>query len=205
MLTYGFCPGYNHVIVLLDPQIVPEDSCFRELPASSERSREVRSSGSVHLSGGSAARESSGRWPWDVSNRCLPSGANQDRFARDNQQQTSPKVCIAIIGPEGRVQGRHVRPWSGMGLIYAFPSFEMVHQVLQKIVQSSGIEVILNACSAGDSMGVPRTDGIGQAGSIPMFVEEQLLLTRDVTLAEDSVETRHYRQSTAGRLWRHFG
>ena len=72
-------------------------------------------------------------------------------------------------------------PWdNGRGLLYAFPPFKMVPQVLQKIAQSPGVKVILIAQLQPAASWFPELMNLSQEDLIPLFVEGQDLLTQDV-------------------------
>ena len=83
-------------------------------------------------------------------------------------------------------------PWdNGRGLLYAFPPFKMVPQVLQKIAQSPGVRVILIAPLQQAAAWFPELMDLAQ-DPIPLFVEGQDLLTQDVLIGDGVTETRHY-------------
>ena len=87
-------------------------------------------------------------------------------------------------------------PWDyGRGLLYAFPPFKMVPQVLQKIAQSPGVEVILIAQLQPAASWFPELMDLSQEDPIPLFVEGQDLLTQDVWTGDGVTETRHFRPS----------
>ena len=70
-------------------------------------------------------------------------------------------------------------PWDyGRGLLYAFPPFKMVPQVLQKIAQSPGAEVILITQLQPAASWFPELMDLSQEDPIPLFLEGQDLLTR---------------------------
>ena len=72
-------------------------------------------------------------------------------------------------------------PWDNRrGLLYAFPPFKMVPQVLQKIAQSPGVRVILIAQLQQAVSWFPELMDLSQEDPIPLFVEGQDLLTQDV-------------------------
>ena len=63
-------------------------------------------------------------------------------------------------------------PWdNGRGLLYAFPPFKMVPQVLQKIVQSPGVRVILIVPLQQAASWFPELMDLSQEDPIPLFVE----------------------------------
>ena len=87
-------------------------------------------------------------------------------------------------------------PWdNGRGLLYAFPPFKMVPQVLQKIAQSPGVKVILIAQLQPATSWFPELRNLSQENRIPLFVEGQDLLTQDVWTGDGVTETRHFRPS----------
>ena len=62
-------------------------------------------------------------------------------------------------------------PWDKeRGLLYAFPPFKMVPQVLQKIAQSTGVQVILIAQLQLAASWVPELMDLSQEDPIPLFV-----------------------------------
>ena len=87
-------------------------------------------------------------------------------------------------------------PWDKeRGLVYAFPSFKMVPQVLQKIAQSPGVQVILIALLQPAASWFPELMDLAQENPVPLFVEGQNLLTQDVCMGGGVTETRHFRPS----------
>ena len=65
-------------------------------------------------------------------------------------------------------------PWDKeRGLLYAFPPFKMVPQVLQKIAQSPGVEVILFAQLQPAASWFPELLDLSQEDPIPLFIEGQ--------------------------------
>ena len=87
-------------------------------------------------------------------------------------------------------------PWDKeRGLLYAFPPFKMVPQVLQKIAQSPGVQVILIAQLQPAASWFPELMDLSQEDSIPLFVEGQDLLTLEVCMGGGVTETRHFRPS----------
>ena len=87
-------------------------------------------------------------------------------------------------------------PWdNGRGLLYAFPPFKMVPQVLQKIAQSPAVKVILIAQLQPAASWFPELMDLSQEDPIPLFVEGQDLLTQDVWTGDGVTETRHFRPS----------
>ena len=77
-------------------------------------------------------------------------------------------------------------PWGDKerGLLYAFPPFKMVPQVLQKIAQSPGVEVILIAQLQLAASWFPELMDLSQEDRIPLFVEGRDLLAQDVWTAD---------------------
>ena len=76
-------------------------------------------------------------------------------------------------------------PWdNGRGLLYAFPPFKVVPQVLQKIAQSPGVKVILIAPLQQRASWFPELMDLSQEDPILLFVEGQTLLTQDVLIGD---------------------
>ena len=87
-------------------------------------------------------------------------------------------------------------PWDKeRGLLYVFPPFKMVPQVLQKIAQSPGLQVILIALLQPAASWFPELMDLTQEDTVPLFVEGQDLLTQDVCMGGGVTETRHFRPS----------
>ena len=87
-------------------------------------------------------------------------------------------------------------PWDKeRGLLYVFPPFKMVLQVLQKIAQSPELQVILIALLQPAASWFPELMDLTQEDPVPLFVEGQDLLTQDVCLGGGVTETRHFRPS----------
>ena len=87
-------------------------------------------------------------------------------------------------------------PWDKeRGLLYVFPPFKMVPQVLQKIAQSPGLQVILIALLQPAASWFPELMDLTQEDPVPLFVEGQDLLTQDVCMGGGVTETRHFRPS----------
>ena len=87
-------------------------------------------------------------------------------------------------------------PWDKeRGLLYAFPPFKMVPQVLQKIARSPGVQVILIAQLQPAASWFPELMDLSQEDPIPMVVEGQDLLTQEVCMGGGVTETRHFRPS----------
>ena len=88
-------------------------------------------------------------------------------------------------------------PWDKeRGLLYAFPPFKMVPQVLQKIAQSPGVQVILIAQLQPAASWLPELMDLSQEDPILLFVEGQDLLTQDACMGGGVTETRHFRPSS---------
>ena len=80
-------------------------------------------------------------------------------------------------------------PWDyGRDLLYTFLPFKIVPQVLQKIAQSPGVEVILIAQLQQAASWFPELMDLSQEDPIPLFVEGQDLLTQDVWMADGVTE-----------------
>ena len=81
-------------------------------------------------------------------------------------------------------------PWDKeRGLLYAFPPFKMVPQVLQKIAQSPGVQVILIAQLQPAASWFPELMDLSQEDTIPLIVEGQDLLTQEVCMGGGVTET----------------
>ena len=87
-------------------------------------------------------------------------------------------------------------PWDKeRGLLHVFPPFKMVPQVLQKIAQSPGLQVILIALLQPAASWFPELMDLTQEDPVALFVEGQDLLTQDVCMGGGVTETRHFRPS----------
>ena len=87
-------------------------------------------------------------------------------------------------------------PWNKeRGLLYAFPPFKMVPQVLQKIAQSPGVQVILIALLQPAASWFPELMDLAQEDPVALFVEGHDLLTQDVCMGGGVTETLHFRPS----------
>ena len=96
-------------------------------------------------------------------------------------------------------------PWdNGRGLLYAFPPFKMVPQVLQNIAQSPVVRVILIAQLQPAVSWFPELMDLSQEDLIPLFVEGQDLLTQDVLTGDGVTKTRHFRPSNL-HAWKLYG
>ena len=124
-------------------------------------------------------------------------GRTTDRYVCDIRQQTTRQVHIAISGPQGGVDRCHVHALGqGEGPLVRLPAIqEMVPQVLQKIAQSPGVQVILIAQLQPATSWFPELMDLSQEDPIPLFVEGQDLLTQDVCMGGGVTETRHFRPS----------
>ena len=93
-------------------------------------------------------------------------------------------------------------PWSGMGMVYAFPPFKMLQAVLKKICRSHNLSVILIAPRLMSASWMPEL--LEQSRCPPIPLDGHPLLTQEVRLPRGHVETRHYRPSKlhAWLLWR---
>ena len=114
-------------------------------------------------------------------------------------------VKFVSLYPDARAEWTDAMsvPWdNGRGLLYAFPPFKMVPQVLQKIAQSPGTRVILIAPLQPAASWFPELIDLSQEDPIPLFVQVHDLLTQDV-MDDGLTETRHYRLSNiqAWKLW----
>ena len=93
-------------------------------------------------------------------------------------------------------------PWSGMGMVYAFPPFKMLPAVLNKIRRSHNLSVILIAPRLISASWMPEL--LEQSRCPPIPLDGHPLLTQEVRLPRGHVETRHYRPSNlhAWLLWK---
>ena len=93
-------------------------------------------------------------------------------------------------------------PWSGMGMVYAFPPFKMLPAVLNKIRRSHNLSVILIAPRLMSASWMPEL--LEQSCCPPIPLDGHPLLTQEVRLPRGHVETRHYRPSNlhAWLLWK---
>ena len=88
---------------------------------------------------------------------------------------------------------------NGRGLLYAFPPFKLVSQVLQKIYQSHGGQMILVAPKQETASWYLELLELAQEDPIPLYVEGQPLLTQDVILPEE----RRKHVTTGRQIYRH--
>ena len=73
-------------------------------------------------------------------------GRDTGRLVCDIRQQMTHKFVSPYPDPRAEWTDAMSVPWdNGKGLLYAYPPFKMVPQVLQKIAQSPGVRVILIA------------------------------------------------------------
>ena len=89
-------------------------------------------------------------------------------------------------------------PWSGMGMVYAFPPFKMLPAVLNKIHRSHNLSVILIAPRLMSASWMPEL--LEQSRCPPIPLDGHPLLTQEVRLPRGHVETRHYRPLKSTRL-----
>ena len=137
----------------------------------------------------------SGRWPWRVYDLCLPSGASYGSTCLRHSPTDDSSSSHRRIRTPGR-SGQMPCPCLGTtGGLNTFPSFKMVPQVLQKIAQSPGMEVILIAQLQQAASWFPELMDLSQEDPIPLFVEGQDLLTQDVWTGDGVTENRHFRPS----------
>ena len=115
------------------------------------------------------------------------------------------KFASPYPDPRAEFMNTMSKPWDhGRGLLYAFPRFKMVPQVLQKIPQSPGVQVILIAPLQETVSWFPELMDLSQEDPIPLYVEGQPLLTEDVVLTDRVTKTRHYRPSNL-HAWKLYG
>ena len=132
-------------------------------------------------------------------------GRAAGRHVCDIRQQTTHQVCIAISGPQGRVGGRHVNALGQReGPPVCVPAIQNGPSVLQKIAQSPGVRVILIALLLQAASWFPELMDLSQEDPIPLFVEGQDLLTRDVLMGDGVTDTRQYRPSNL-HTWKLYG
>ena len=132
----------------------------------------------------------SGRWSWRVYDPCLPSGASYGSTCLRHLPTDDSSSSYRHIRTPGR-SGQMSCPCLGTRggtFLYAFPSFKMVPQVLLKIAQSPGVEVILIAQLQPAASWFPELMDLSQEDPIPMFVEGQDLLTQDVWTGDGVTE-----------------
>ena len=113
-------------------------------------------------------------------------------------------IKFASRYPDPRAEFMDAMPvsWDNRrGLLYAFPPFKMVPQVLQKVAQSPGIQLILIAPLQETASWFPELLELSQEDPIPLYAEGQPLLTQDVVLTDGVTETSHYRPSNL-HAWR---
>ena len=129
----------------------------------------------------------------------LPVGRTTGRFVHDICQQMPHQVCIAVSGPQGGVHGGHV---GSLGQREGPPvRISAIQEVLQKVVQSPGVQMILIAPLQETASWFPEELlDLSQEDPIPLCVEGKPLLTQDVTLCDGGIETRHYRPSNL-HMW----
>ena len=129
-------------------------------------------------------------------------GRATDRLVCDIHQQTTHQVRIAVSGPRAEWTDAMSMPWdNGRGLMYVFPPFKMVPQVLQ-IAQSPGVKVILITQLQPAASWFPELMDLSQEDPIPLYVEGQDLLTQDVWTGDGVTKTRHFRRSNPHAILR---
>ena len=139
----------------------------------------------------------SGRWPWRVYDQCLPSGANHRSICLRHSPTDDLSSSYRHIRTPGR-SGQMPCPCPGTRRgASCTPSrhSKMVPQVLQKIAQSPGVQVILIALLQPAASWFPELMDLAQEDPVPLFVEGQDLLTQDVCMGGGVTETRHFRPS----------
>ena len=139
----------------------------------------------------------SGRWPWRVYDPCMPSGASYGSTCLRHSPTDDSSSSYRRIRTPGRSRQMPCPCLGTTGgtFLYAFPSFKMVPQVLQKIAQSPGVEVILIAQLQPAASWFPELMNLSQEDPIPLFVEGQDLLTQDIWTGDGVTENRHFRPS----------
>ena len=104
------------------------------------------------------------------------------------------KFVSPYLDPRAEWTDAMSMPWDKeRGLLYAFPPFKMIPQVLQKIAQSPGVQMILIAQLQPAASWFPELMDLAQEDPVPLFVEGQDLLTQDVCMGGGVTETRHFR------------
>ena len=142
------------------------------------------------------------RWPWRVYDPCLPSGVSYGSTCLRHSPTDDSSSSHCRIRTPGR-SGQMPCPClgtTGGTFLKAFPSFKMVPQVLQKITQSPGVEVILIAQLQPAASWFPELMDLSQEDPIPLFVEGQDLLTQDVWTGDGVTENRHFRHFMVPRV-----
>ena len=106
------------------------------------------------------------------------------------------KFVSPYLDPRAEWTDAMSMPWDKeRGLLYVFPPFKMVPQVLQKIAQSPELQVILIALLQPTASWFPELMDLTQEDPVPLFVEGQDLLTQDVCMGGGVTETCHFRPS----------
>ena len=147
----------------------------------------------------------SGRWPWSVYDPCLPSGASRRSTLATFANRRLIKFMSPHPDPSAEWTDAMSMSWdNGRDLLYMFPPFKMVAQVLQKIAQSPGVRVILIAQLQLAALWFPELMDLSQEDPIPLYVEGQDLLTQDVWTGDKVTETPHFWPSNL-HAWKLFG
>ena len=126
-------------------------------------------------------------------------------MAMDIHQQTTHHVCIAVSGPQGRVEACHV---GALGQRVGPP---VCIPAIQDGPSSSAEDRSVTR-RQGDSdrstqqaaSWFPELMDLGQEDPIPLFVEGQDLLTQDILIGDGVTETHHYRPSNL-HTWKLYG
>ena len=121
-------------------------------------------------------------------------GRTTDRHVCYIGQQTTDQVCIALSGPQGRVDGCDVHflgQWEGppvcVPTIQVGPSGSA-----EDLPVSKGNRMILVASLQVTASWYPELLELSQEDLIPLYVQGQPLLTQDVILSNGGTETLHY-------------
>ena len=147
----------------------------------------------------------SGRWPWSVYDPCLPSGASRRWTLATFANRRLIKFVSPYPDPRAEWTDAMSMPWdNGRGLLYAFPPFKMVPQVLQKIAQPPRIRMILITQLQPAASWFPELMYLSQEDPIPLYIEGQDLLTQDVWTGDGVTETPHFRPSNL-HTWKLYG
>ena len=132
-------------------------------------------------------------------------GRAAGRLVCDIRQQTTHQICIAISGPQGRVDGRHVKALGQReGPPVCVPTIQDGPSSSAEVAQSPGVRVILIAPLQQAASWFPELMDLSQEDPIPLFIEGQELLTQDVVIGDGVTDARHYRLSNL-HSWKLYG
>ena len=141
------------------------------------------------------------QWPASSSG-VLCMGNTSDRSVRNFANRKLPVFASPFPDQRAKYVDAMSVPWSGMGMVYAFPPFKMLPAVLNKIRRSHNLSVILIAPRLMSASWMPEL--LEQSRCPPIPLDGHPLLTQEVRLPRGHVETRHYRPSNlhAWLLWK---